>query len=204
MESEIQLGWSPVDNASWWLNTSVYIKCGSWLLRYQSQYQCGGTQASVREHKVYIPCIWSGWNPDGVWAKSDERSRKSVLYTFPKRAASVQSPEISAALVQLFYGYIMITLATDIVQQFYTHWQTQDNQAVLIISFKKLFNYFFDEIISNGRKKFLDYGERIRTDVSHTHTAPKVVTTFESFRSEFSKYRFGIRMLWGFCQSLRN
>jgi hypothetical protein len=31
------------------------------------------------------------------------------------------SPEISAPLVQLFYGYIMITLATDIVQQLYVH-----------------------------------------------------------------------------------
>jgi hypothetical protein len=80
----------------------------------------------------------------------------------------------------------MITLATDIVQQFYTYWQIQDNQAVLIISFKKLFNHFLDEIVSKSRKNFLDSGERIKTDVSYTHAGPKVViTTFESFRSEF-------------------
>jgi hypothetical protein len=32
------------------------------------------------------------------------------------------SPEIGATLVQLFYDNIMITLATDLVQKFYTYW----------------------------------------------------------------------------------
>ncbi len=41
----------------------------------------------------------------------------------------------------------MITLATGLVQQFYTYLQIQDNQAVLIISLKKLFENFLDEII---------------------------------------------------------
>jgi hypothetical protein len=85
------------------------------------------------------------------------------------RAVSVHYPEISAGLVRLFYAHIMITLATHIVQQFYTYWQIQDNQAVLIILFKELFNHFFDEIISKGQKNVLYSGERIKTDI-HTHT----------------------------------
>jgi hypothetical protein len=32
------------------------------------------------------------------------------------------SPEICATLVRLFYDNIMITLATDLVQKFYTYW----------------------------------------------------------------------------------
>jgi hypothetical protein len=40
----------------------------------------------------------------------------------------------------------MITLATDLVQQFYTHQQVRDNQAVLIILFEKLLNNFLDDI----------------------------------------------------------
>ncbi len=34
----------------------------------------------------------------------------------------IHSPEISATLVRLFYDNIMITLATDLVQKFYTYW----------------------------------------------------------------------------------
>jgi hypothetical protein len=63
----------------------------------------------------------------------------------------------------------MITLATDIVQQFYTYWQIQDDQAVLIISLKKLFNHFLVEIVSKSQKYFLDFSERIKTNVSYTH-----------------------------------
>jgi hypothetical protein len=42
----------------------------------------------------------------------------------------------------------MITLATDLEQQFYTHQQVCDNQAVMITSLKKNFNHFLDEVIS--------------------------------------------------------
>ncbi len=56
----------------------------------------------------------------------------------------VHSLEIGATLVQLFDSNIMLTSATDLVQQFYTYWQIQDNQALLIISFKKWFENFLD------------------------------------------------------------
>jgi hypothetical protein len=62
----------------------------------------------------------------------------------------VHSPEVSATLAGHFYDNIMITLATDLVEQFYTYWQICDNQAALTISFKQLFNPFLDKIISNG------------------------------------------------------
>jgi hypothetical protein len=55
----------------------------------------------------------------------------------------------------------MITLAKDLVQQFYTHQQVCDNQAVLIISLKKNFNHFLDEVISKGRIFFLDSGGQV-------------------------------------------
>jgi hypothetical protein len=45
----------------------------------------------------------------------------------------------------------MITLATDLVHQFYTHQQVRDNQAVMITSLKKNFNHFLDEFISKGQ-----------------------------------------------------
>jgi predicted methyltransferase len=64
----------------------------------------------------------------------------------------------------------MITLSTDLVQQFYTHQQVRDNQAVIITSFKKNFNHFLDEVISKGRIFFLVSGGRVRTADSHTHT----------------------------------
>jgi hypothetical protein len=35
-----------------------------------------------------------------------------------------------------FYYNIMITLATDLVQKFYTYWEILDNQVVLIIYIK--------------------------------------------------------------------
>jgi hypothetical protein len=44
----------------------------------------------------------------------------------------------------------MITLSTDLVQQFYTHQQVRDNQAVLIPSLKKNVNHFLDDVISKG------------------------------------------------------
>jgi hypothetical protein len=65
--------------------------------------------------------------------------------------ASAHSPEIGLTLVQLFCDKIMITLATAVVQQFYTYQLVRDNQAVLIISLKKLFNHFLDEIESKGQ-----------------------------------------------------
>jgi hypothetical protein len=79
----------------------------------------------------------------------------------------------------------MITLSTDLVQQFYTHQQVRDNQAVMITSFQKFFNHFLDKVISKGRKNFLVSGGRVRTAASHTHThRPKSsFTAFESFRS---------------------
>ncbi len=64
----------------------------------------------------------------------------------------------------------MITLATDLVQKVQTYWQIRDNQAVLIISKKKKFNHFLDEVISKGLIFFLDSGGRVRTAASHTHT----------------------------------
>ena len=64
----------------------------------------------------------------------------------------------------------MITLSTDLLQQFYTHEQIHDNQAVMITSFKKNFNHFLDEVISKGRIFFLDSGRRVRTAGSHIHT----------------------------------
>ncbi len=60
---------------------------------------------------------------------------------------SVHSPEIGPTLVRLFYNNFMITLSTDLVQQFYTHQQVCDNQAVMITSFKQNFNHFLDEVI---------------------------------------------------------
>jgi hypothetical protein len=101
----------------------------------------------------------------------------------------------------------MITLPTDLVQQFYTHQQVRDNQAVMITSLKINFNNFLDEVISKGWIFFSGLWRTGKNAVCHTHTAPKVVlTAFEAFRSENSKKqnRFGIRMLWGFWQSLRN
>jgi hypothetical protein len=44
----------------------------------------------------------------------------------------------------------MITLATDLVQQFYTHQQVRDNQAVMITALKTNLNLFMDEVISKG------------------------------------------------------
>jgi hypothetical protein len=63
---------------------------------------------------------------------------------------SAHSPEISPTLVQLFYDNIMITLDTDLVQQFYPHQQVRDNQAVMITSLNKIFDHFLDEVISKG------------------------------------------------------
>jgi hypothetical protein len=42
----------------------------------------------------------------------------------------------------------------------------------LIISLKKLFDNFLDEIISKGQKNFLDSGGLNRTDVSYTPHRP--------------------------------
>jgi hypothetical protein len=44
----------------------------------------------------------------------------------------------------------MITLATDLVQKFYTYWKIRDNQAVLTISLKILFENLLEEIYSKG------------------------------------------------------
>jgi hypothetical protein len=44
----------------------------------------------------------------------------------------------------------MITLSADLVQQFYTHKQVRDNQAVMITSLKLNFSHFLDEVISKG------------------------------------------------------
>jgi hypothetical protein len=44
----------------------------------------------------------------------------------------------------------MITLSTDLVQQFYTHQQVLDNQAVMITKIKLNLNHFLDEVISKG------------------------------------------------------
>jgi hypothetical protein len=49
---------------------------------------------------------------------------------------SAHIPEIGLTLVGLFYDNIIITLATGLVQHFYTHEQVRDNQAVMITSFK--------------------------------------------------------------------
>jgi hypothetical protein len=62
----------------------------------------------------------------------------------------VHSLEMGLTLVQLFKNNFMITLSTDLVQQFYTHQQVRDNQAVMITSLKKKqkkFNHFLDEVI---------------------------------------------------------
>jgi hypothetical protein len=64
----------------------------------------------------------------------------------------------------------MITLATDLVQQFYTHQQICDNQAILIKSFLKISITFLDKVISKRQIFFLDFGGQVRTAVSHTHT----------------------------------
>ncbi len=63
---------------------------------------------------------------------------------------SLHSPEIGLTLVRLCYNNLMITLSTDLVQQFYTHQQVRDNQAVMITLLKKNCNHFLDEVISNG------------------------------------------------------
>jgi hypothetical protein len=49
---------------------------------------------------------------------------------------SVHNPEIGTTLMQLFKNKFMITLSTDLLQQFYTHQQVRNNQAVMITSFK--------------------------------------------------------------------
>ncbi len=62
----------------------------------------------------------------------------------------MHSLEMGLTLVQLFKNNFMITLSTDLVQQFYTHQQVRDNQAVMITSLKKKqkkFNHFLDEVI---------------------------------------------------------
>jgi hypothetical protein len=71
--------------------------------------------------------------------------------------------------VWLFYDNIMKTLATHLAQQFYTYRQIQ-NHAVLTISLKKFIDHFLDETISKGQIFILDSGERLKTDVSYTHT----------------------------------
>ncbi len=76
----------------------------------------------------------------------------------------------------------MITLVADLVQQFYTHQQVCDNQAVMITALQTNFNKFLGKVILKGQIFFLDPG---RTADSHTHTGPKVVlSACESFRSE--------------------
>ncbi len=73
----------------------------------------------------------------------DTHSRHPLNWTYLSAAyhgggrGSAHSPEIGQTLVRLFYDNIMINLATDLVQQFYTHQQVCDNQAVMIISLKK-------------------------------------------------------------------
>jgi hypothetical protein len=62
----------------------------------------------------------------------------------------------------------MITLATGLVQQFYTHQQICDNQVVQIISKNKLLIHFLDEIISKGRIFF--YGGSKQLSHTQTHT----------------------------------
>jgi hypothetical protein len=77
----------------------------------------------------------------------------------------------------------MITLATDLVQQFYTHQQIRDNQAVLI-TLKKNVNHFLDEVISKGHIFSRLWWTGKNGSLSH-NTGPKVVlTAFESFISE--------------------
>jgi hypothetical protein len=94
------------------------------------------------------------------------------------------------------YDYIMITLATGLVQQFYTYWQIHDNQASLTTSLKKFLHHFF---------RWNNFKICIwETDDSYIHTGPKVVTTFRSFGNQEKRNRFKIRMLWGFCQFLWN
>ncbi len=79
----------------------------------------------------------------------------------------------------------MITLVADLVQQFYTHQQVRDNQAVMITALQTNFNNFLDKVILKGQFFFLDPGRRVRTADSHTHTGPKaVLSACESFRSE--------------------
>ncbi len=74
-----------------------------------------------------------------------------VLPTEARGRGSTHSPEIHPTLMQLFYDNIMITLATDLVQQFYTHQQVYGNQAVMITSLKKKnFDHVLDEVISKG------------------------------------------------------
>jgi hypothetical protein len=63
---------------------------------------------------------------------------------------SLHSLEIGPTLVRLFYDNFMITLSTDLVQQFYTHEQVRDNQAVMITSLKINFKHFLNEVISKS------------------------------------------------------
>ncbi len=76
-----------------------------------------------------------------------------------------------------FYDNIMITLATDHVQQFYTHQQIRVNQVVLIKSLNKFFNHFLDEMMSKSQILFLDSDGQFKTAVSYTCTGPEVVLT---------------------------
>ncbi len=57
---------------------------------------------------------------------------------------------------------------SDLVKQFYTYWHIQNNQVLLIMSLKKLFDHFFNEIISKGWYFFLDSCIWIKTSVSYT------------------------------------
>jgi hypothetical protein len=66
-----------------------------------------------------------------------------------------------------FYDNIMTTLATELVNQFYTHQQVQDNQAVLIISLKKISIIFKMELCQKA--KFFFWAEEYRLKLVH-HT----------------------------------
>ncbi len=91
-----------------------------------------------------------------------------LVSTAGRGEASVHSLEIGATLVWLFYNNIMITLATDLVKQFYTYWKIQNNKAFLIISLKKLFDNFLHEIISKGCIFFWTLADGSEP-MSHTH-----------------------------------
>ncbi len=76
--------------------------------------------------------------------------------------------EISATLVQLNYGNIMITFVIDLVQHFYVYWQIQDNQEVLFISFKNDLIPFYMKLFQKGKFLFWALANRLKL-MSHTY-----------------------------------
>ncbi len=85
--------------------------------------------------------------------------------------------EVGPTLEQLFNDNTMITLATGLVQHFFTHWHIHDDQTALSISTKTSMIIFLDEIISKDNILFWSLTDGLKP-ITHSYTytqGPKVV-----------------------------